>query len=222
VTGVASTVDPDVQAFAKRLRQLRTERGWSLAELSAATNFSRTFLSRLEKGQRQPSLTLLLALGRTYGVPVAELIEPGHEPRVFHRRAEVVWESNSSPVLKPAQSGKAQPFTFAARLAEHGSSTPEELMAAAQAACATMSLYNLLEARGYPPRRIRAVTDVQLEYFGGSSAAISKIDILLEAEVPGIVPGAFDRIARAVKRHSPVAKALAGAEVEIQASLLSG
>jgi osmotically inducible protein OsmC len=212
----ATDTDPAVRAFATRLRELRDERGWSLADLAAATNLSRTFLSRLETAQRQPSLGVLLALARAYGVHVSDLVEEEASPQLLHRRAELTWDADASGRLKLASEPGANAFSFEERLAETGSN-PEELMAAAQAACAAMSLYNLLRARGTPARRIRARTDVQLEHFGGMSAVVGKVDVLLEAEVPGLSASAFARIAQAVKRYSPVAKALAGANVEIHA-----
>ncbi len=57
-----------------RLRQLRQERGGTLAELSRATSISVSTLSRLESGQRRPSLELLLPIARAYQVPLDELV----------------------------------------------------------------------------------------------------------------------------------------------------
>jgi transcriptional regulator with XRE-family HTH domain len=57
-----------------RLRQLRTQRGMSLAALSAATGWSTSTLSRLETGQRRPSLELLLPIVRAYRIPLDELV----------------------------------------------------------------------------------------------------------------------------------------------------
>jgi transcriptional regulator with XRE-family HTH domain len=67
-----------------RLRQLRTQRAMTLAELSAATGISKSTLSRLESGQRKPSLELLLPIAEAHRVPLDELVgapEVG-DPRV--------------------------------------------------------------------------------------------------------------------------------------------
>src|SRR5580693_8872423 len=62
-------IKSDHSRIAARLNRLRTERGWTLAELSRLTKLSKPYLSRLESGQRQPSLAALLALARTYEAP---------------------------------------------------------------------------------------------------------------------------------------------------------
>lgn len=67
-----------------RLRRLRDQRGLTLAALSEATGISKSTLSRLESGQRRPSLELLLPLASAYRVPLDDLVgapEVG-DPRV--------------------------------------------------------------------------------------------------------------------------------------------
>ncbi|MEU9029495.1 XRE family transcriptional regulator [Streptomyces sp. NPDC048383] len=69
---------------APRLRRLRTQRGLTLAALSEETGISKSTLSRLESGQRRPSLELLLPLAAAYHVPLDDLVgapEVG-DPRV--------------------------------------------------------------------------------------------------------------------------------------------
>jgi transcriptional regulator with XRE-family HTH domain len=57
-----------------RLRLLRTQRGVTLTSLEATTGISKSTLSRLESGQRKPSLELLLPLAQAYGVPLDDLV----------------------------------------------------------------------------------------------------------------------------------------------------
>jgi transcriptional regulator with XRE-family HTH domain len=57
-----------------RLKQLRTQRGLSLSALSETTGISKSTLSRLEVGQRRPSLELLLPIARAYRIPLDELV----------------------------------------------------------------------------------------------------------------------------------------------------
>ncbi|WP_441247755.1 helix-turn-helix domain-containing protein [Kitasatospora sp. McL0602] len=67
-----------------RLKRLRTKRGLTLAALSESTGISKSTLSRLESGQRRPSLELLLPLASAYRVPLDDLVgapEVG-DPRV--------------------------------------------------------------------------------------------------------------------------------------------
>ncbi|MFI6575903.1 helix-turn-helix domain-containing protein [Nocardiopsis sp. NPDC050513] len=74
-----------------RLRRLRTDRGLTLAALSEATGISRSTLSRLESGQRRPSLELLLPISQAHQIPLDELVgapEVG-DPRVRLRPRRV-------------------------------------------------------------------------------------------------------------------------------------
>jgi len=61
-------------AVGPRLRAVRRQRGTTLAQLSAATGISVSTLSRLESGQRRPTLELLLPLARVHQVPLEELV----------------------------------------------------------------------------------------------------------------------------------------------------
>lgn len=61
-------------AVGPRLRALRRDRETTLAELAAATGISLSTLSRLESGQRKPTLELLLPLAKAYGVQLDELV----------------------------------------------------------------------------------------------------------------------------------------------------
>ena len=70
-----------------RLRALRLERDATLAELSETTGISVSTLSRLESGQRRPTLELLLPLARAHQVTLDELVDapPTGDPRVVLR-----------------------------------------------------------------------------------------------------------------------------------------
>jgi len=86
--GDASTI-PDVLAeVGPRLRRLRTRRGVTLTALAAQTGISKSTLSRLESGQRKPSLELLLPLADAHHLPLDELVGAPRvgDPRVRTRR----------------------------------------------------------------------------------------------------------------------------------------
>ena len=73
-----------VDNIGERLRRLRTQRGVTLTALASTTGISKSTLSRLETGQRRPTLELLLELSRSYRVPLDDLVgapEVG-DPRV--------------------------------------------------------------------------------------------------------------------------------------------
>ena len=73
-----------------RLRQLRLEREATLTDLAEETGISVSTLSRLESGQRKPTLELLLPLARAYQVPLDDLVGAPQtgDPRV-HMKPEV-------------------------------------------------------------------------------------------------------------------------------------
>lgn len=78
-------MDDDVlEAVGPRLRALRRDRGITLAGLAVMTGVSESTLSRLESGQRRPSLELLLPLARIYDVPLDDLVGAARtgDPRI--------------------------------------------------------------------------------------------------------------------------------------------
>jgi transcriptional regulator with XRE-family HTH domain len=79
--------DRALDAVGPRLRALRQERETTLAELSARTGISISTLSRLESGNRRPTLEQLLPLAQAHGVPLDELVgaPPTGDPRVHLR-----------------------------------------------------------------------------------------------------------------------------------------
>ncbi|MGI8876917.1 MAG: helix-turn-helix domain-containing protein [Egibacteraceae bacterium] len=81
---VSSAIARVLTEVGPRLKRLRTQRGVTLAALSEVTGISKSTLSRLESGQRRPSLELLLPISQAHQVPLDELVgapEVG-DPRV--------------------------------------------------------------------------------------------------------------------------------------------
>jgi transcriptional regulator with XRE-family HTH domain len=89
--GVTDELDDVLTAVGPRLRALRRRRGTTLAQLTEATGISASTLSRLESGQRRPTLELLLRLARAHAVALDELVaapvtgDPRVHPRPFRR-----------------------------------------------------------------------------------------------------------------------------------------
>jgi transcriptional regulator with XRE-family HTH domain len=79
-----------LSAVGPRLRALRVQRGATLGQLSATTGISVSTLSRLESGQRKPTLELLLPLARAHQVPLDELVDAPEtgDPRIHQRSIE--------------------------------------------------------------------------------------------------------------------------------------
>ncbi|HEX2312294.1 MAG TPA: XRE family transcriptional regulator [Thermomonospora sp.] len=92
-----------------RLKRLRTERGVTLTALAEATGISKSTLSRLESGQRRPSLELLLPIAQAHQVPLDELVgapEVG-DPRIRLKAQRV---NGSMVVPLTRQPGPIQTF----------------------------------------------------------------------------------------------------------------
>lgn len=71
--------DTAVSAIATRLSDARSQLGWTLAQAASRAGVSVAHLSRIEKGARQPSISLLIQLARVYRLSLGQLV--GEEPR---------------------------------------------------------------------------------------------------------------------------------------------
>ena len=110
-------------------------------------------------------------------------------------------------------------FTLRARVedVERGTN-PEELIAAAQAGCFTMSLANLLSEAGSPPRDLRTTVRVRLEQLD-EGFRITRISIETVGDVPGFDNDQFVALAEQAKATCPVSLALAATEITLEAGL---
>jgi transcriptional regulator with XRE-family HTH domain len=84
---MADDLDRALSGVGMRLRSLRKQRDTTLSDLAAQTGISLSTLSRLESGERRPTLELLLPLARAYGVTLDELVDapPTGDPRIHLR-----------------------------------------------------------------------------------------------------------------------------------------
>jgi lipoyl-dependent peroxiredoxin len=99
---------------------------------------------------------------------------------------------------------------------ESGRTSPEELIAAAHAACFSMALSFGLANAGTPPDELRTSATVSFQPGEG----ITKIALAVEGRVPGIDEAAFKEAAEGAKANCPVSKALAGVpEITLDAKL---
>jgi len=108
---------------------------------------------------------------------------------------------------------------WAARSEDVGSETsPEELIAAAHAACFSMALAHTLGQDGHPAEELK--TSVSVTFQPGEG--ITKIAITVAGNVPGLDDGGFREAAETAKDNCPVSKALTGVpEISIDARLQS-
>jgi lipoyl-dependent peroxiredoxin len=138
------------------------------------------------------------------------------------RKADAVWEG-------PLQGGKGTmrfgsgafegQYSMSSRFEEGSGTNPEELIAAAHAGCFSMALSGALGRNETPPTKISTTAKVHLEP-AEVGFHIPLIELFTEADVPGIDPAEFARIANDVKSTCIVSKVLAGAEITLEAKLL--
>jgi len=112
-------------------------------------------------------------------------------------------------------------YTFKSRFEDGPGSNPEQLIAAAHAACFTMALSNLLAQAGSPPESVRTDATVTLRRVD-DKPTITKIALVTVGRVPGIDEATFVEHAKAAKAGCPVSRALASVpEITLEASLSS-
>lgn len=110
-------------------------------------------------------------------------------------------------------------YSFASRFEEGEGTNPEELIAAAHAACFSMALSNVLAEAGSPPESVDTEARVTLRNVDGQPT-IASIALRTTGRVPGLDADAFRRHAEAAKAGCPVSRALAGVgEITLEATL---
>jgi len=119
--GTSAAITTVLAEVGPRLKRVRVRRGVTLTELAAATGISKSTLSRLETGQRKPSLELLLPIAQAHQVPLDELVgapevgDPRIRPKPRKRHGRVVVPLTQTPsgmhawkVLIPPEPGEPE------------------------------------------------------------------------------------------------------------------
>lgn len=139
------------------------------------------------------------------------------------RKASAVWHgtlkeghgtiSADSGVLKDV------PYTFHTRFEDGKGTNPEELIAAAHAACYSMALGNVLSNAKLPPDSIETTAAVTLEKLE-AGPTVTKIHLTSRAKVPGASKEAFATAANDAKVNCPISRLLKAAEITLDAQLV--
>ena len=110
------------------------------------------------------------------------------------------------------------PYSLRARVGEgERAANPEELLGAAEAACYTMSLANLLGEAGHPARDLRTTAAVTLAQ-DDAGFSVTSIELRTVGDVPGIDPGVFAELAARAK-DCTISRALTGTRITVEASV---
>jgi osmotically inducible protein OsmC len=140
------------------------------------------------------------------------------------KTASVQWEglgkSGKGKISTETGALKEYPYGFSSRFEDDRRGTnPEEILAAAHAACFTMAFAFACERAGITTRNIDTKANVRLSK-QGEGFAIDRIALTMQATIPGIEDAKFQEIAAAAKRDCPLSKALASVpEITLSATL---
>src|SRR6204780_3018649 len=129
------------------------------------------------------------------------------------KTANVHWEGRGKQgvgkISTETQALKSYPYGFASRFEDDKRGTnPEELLAAAHAACFTMAFSFACDAAGFSTTAVDTQAAVRLVLKGGGFV-IDRINLRLEANVDGIDEATFQKLAAGAKQDCPLSKALA-------------
>ena len=140
------------------------------------------------------------------------------------RHATAAWEGGLKTgrgTLRTATGAASGAYSFGSRFEEGAGTNPEELLAAAHAACYAMALSGGLEKAGKAPTKIETDAACTVEPKEGGGFRVSKMKLTVRAAVPGIENDEFQQIAAATRDGCPISGVLKGnVEVTLDARLL--
>jgi osmotically inducible protein OsmC len=144
----------------------------------------------------------------------------------IERKAHATWEgdlrSGSGKFdLISSNAITGEEVTFASRFEQPGGKTsPEELIAAAEATCFSMALANALAQEGHAPTKLETEAVCTLDQTD-AGFRITTMQLTVRGEVDGIGEEEFEAAAQQAKEGCPVSNALSGVEISLEASLAS-
>lgn len=100
-----------------------------------------------------------------------------------------------------------------------GTTSPEELIAAAHSSCYAMQLSAMIAEAGGTPKTLDVNADVSLRPDPAGGFRISGIELSVNGEVDGLDEAAFVKAAESAKDSCPVSKALTGTSITLKAAL---
>lgn len=111
------------------------------------------------------------------------------------------------------------PYSFATRFENQSGTNPEELIAAAHAACYSMALTLTLTEKGYQPKQVHTQANCTIESQNGGFK-ITKMYLETQGDVSGLDAETFQKIAQEAEQICPVSNALrSNVAIDLKASL---
>jgi lipoyl-dependent peroxiredoxin len=140
------------------------------------------------------------------------------------RTANTAWDGDlphGSGTVTATSGAFELPVTWASRTQRsEGKTSPEELIAAAHAACYSMALSNGLGEAGTPPEHLDVSSKVTLDLVEGVPT-VTTSELTVSGRVPGIDQAKFEQAAFDAGRNCPVSRALSGIKITVNATLQS-
>ena len=143
------------------------------------------------------------------------------------RTARTAWNGNllegSGQVELTSSGVGTYEVSFPKRAADDadGTTSPEELIAAAHSACLAMALSNEIAQAGGTPQALDIQADVTLGPDPAGGFRITGIKLTVRGEVDGLDEAGFAKAAQGAKEGCPVSKALAAVDITLDAALES-
>jgi lipoyl-dependent peroxiredoxin len=137
------------------------------------------------------------------------------------RKATAQWEGGlqgGKGSFKGESGQVGASYSFGTRFGDQKGSNPEELLAAAEAACFSMALAVGLEQAGTPATKIETEAACTVEK-QAAGFKITTMKLVVRGTVPGIDQAKFEQMAQTTKANCPVSVALSGVEISVQATL---
>jgi lipoyl-dependent peroxiredoxin len=140
------------------------------------------------------------------------------------RKATAAWEGGlktGKGNLRTETGAASGAYNFGSRFESGTGTNPEELLAAAHAACYSMALSGSLEKAGKAPQKVETDAACTVEPKEGGGFRVSKMHLVVKATVPDIENDEFQKIAAATKDGCPISGVLKGnVEVTLEAKLV--
>ncbi len=136
------------------------------------------------------------------------------------RKSSAVWEGGikGAGTFKGESGAIGASYSFGTRFGDQKGSNPEELLAAAEAACFSMALALGLEGAGTPATSIETDAACTVDKHG-AGFKITTMKLTVRGTVPGIDQAKFSEMAETTKKNCPVSVALAGVDISVEATL---
>ena len=95
-TAAATDAESINEDLGRRVKKLRSDRGWSLEELASVSGVSRSMLSEIERERANPTLSVTYRIARAFGLSLQDIIESADSASSI----QVTWANDSAQVFR--------------------------------------------------------------------------------------------------------------------------